>query len=71
MPVAEIINKILKTLPVGFRFHPTDEELVDHYLKSLVLGTGSPTDIIPVVEVCKREPEDLPGSLNYHGALSF
>lgn len=52
---------MLGMAPVGFRFHPTDEELVDHYLKLKILGMDSHVDIIPEVYVCKWEPWDLPG----------
>ncbi|KAF8019607.1 hypothetical protein BT93_G0329 [Corymbia citriodora subsp. variegata] len=46
-------------LPVGYRFHPTDEELVDHYLKLKVLGFRDNTCIIPEVDICKWEPWEL------------
>ena len=65
MSVGETIGAILETLPAGFRFHPTDEELVDHYLKLKILGMNSHVDIIPEVDVCKWEPWDLPGKLNH------
>lgn len=48
-------------LPPGFRFHPTDEELVVQYLKRKVLSYPLPASIIPEVEVCKSDPWDLPG----------
>lgn len=48
-------------LPPGFRFHPTDEELVVQYLKRKVLSFPLPASIIPEVEVCKSDPWDLPG----------
>ncbi|KAL6011711.1 hypothetical protein ACLOJK_002175 [Asimina triloba] len=48
-------------LPPGFRFHPTDEELVDQYLKRKVYSCPLPASIIPEIEVCKFDPWDLPG----------
>nr|UPI48798.1 NAC transcription factor 65 [Fagopyrum tataricum] len=48
-------------LPPGFRFHPTDEELVLQYLKRKVLSCPLPASIIPEVDVCKADPWDLPG----------
>ncbi|KAI8527887.1 hypothetical protein RHMOL_Rhmol12G0108800 [Rhododendron molle] len=48
-------------LPPGFRFHPTDEELVVQYLRRKVLSCPLPASIIPEVDVCKSDPWDLPG----------
>ncbi|XP_045796450.1 NAC domain-containing protein 83-like [Trifolium pratense] len=50
-------------LPPGFRFHPTDEELVVEYLKRKVLSLPLPASIIPEVDLCKSDPWDLPGDL--------
>lgn len=51
----------LESLPLGFRFHPTDEELVNHYLKRKINGRiRSEIEVIPEVDVCKCEPWDLP-----------
>ncbi|KEH18539.1 putative transcription factor NAM family [Medicago truncatula] len=48
-------------VPVGFRFRPTDEELVNHYLKKKLLGNDSiVNNVIAEVDVCKFEPWDLP-----------
>lgn len=55
-----IKNGVLR-LPPGFRFHPTDEELVVQYLKRKVLSYPLPASIIPEVDVCKSDPWDLPG----------
>ncbi|KAJ7945663.1 NAC domain [Quillaja saponaria] len=48
-------------LPPGFRFQPTDEELVFQYLKSKVFSCPLPASIIPEINVCKYDPWDLPG----------
>jgi hypothetical protein len=50
-------------LPPGFRFHPTDEELVVQYLKRKVFSLPLPASIIPQVDLCKSDPWDLPGDL--------
>ncbi|KAK4749167.1 hypothetical protein SAY87_026616 [Trapa incisa] len=48
-------------LPPGFRFHPTDEELVAYYLKRKINGHKIELEIIPEVDLYKCEPWDLPG----------
>ena len=48
-------------LPVGYRFHPTDEELVVHYLKRKVLGLPLPASVIPEFDVFQNNPSSLPG----------
>lgn len=51
----------LESLPLGFRFRPTDEELVNHYLKRKITGEiRSEREVIPEIDVCKCEPWDLP-----------
>ncbi|CAM8920280.1 unnamed protein product [Rhodiola kirilowii] len=44
----------------GFRFHPTDEELVKFYLKRKVCGKAFGFDAIGDADVYKCEPWDLP-----------
>ncbi|KAJ4784762.1 NAC protein [Rhynchospora pubera] len=48
------------SLPPGFRFHPTDEELVIYYLKRKINGREIELEIIPEVDLYKCEPWDLP-----------
>ncbi|KAK7252665.1 hypothetical protein RIF29_36777 [Crotalaria pallida] len=46
-------------VPPGFRFHPTDEELVDYYLKKKVASKRIDLDVIKDVDLYKIEPWDL------------
>ncbi|KFK38436.1 hypothetical protein AALP_AA3G113200 [Arabis alpina] len=47
------------SLAPGFRFHPTDEELVSYYLKRKVLSKPVRFDAIGEVDIYKNEPWDL------------
>ncbi|GFP78587.1 nac transcription factor nam-2 [Phtheirospermum japonicum] len=47
-------------LPPGFRFHPTDEELVVHYLKKKAASVPLPVTIIAEVDLYKFDPWELP-----------
>ncbi|KAG6632792.1 NAC domain-containing protein 83-like [Carya illinoinensis] len=48
-------------LPPGFRFQPTDEELVFNYLKNKVFSCPLPASIIPdQIKVWEYDPWDLP-----------
>lgn len=49
------------SLAPGFRFHPTDEELVWYYLKRKVCGKLFRFDTISEIDIYKSEPWDLPG----------
>ncbi|KAM6557477.1 hypothetical protein CsatB_004496 [Cannabis sativa] len=48
------------SLPPGFRFHPTDEELVGYYLKRKVEGLEIELEVIPVIDLYKFDPWELP-----------
>ncbi|XP_022158808.1 NAC domain-containing protein 17-like [Momordica charantia] len=50
-----------KVWPPGFRFHPTDEELILYYLKRKICGRKIKLDIIADTDVYKWDPEELPG----------
>ena len=47
-------------LPPGFRFHPTDEEVVTHYLTPKVLDCSFSCLVVADVDLNKIEPWDLP-----------
>ncbi|XP_047331879.1 NAC domain-containing protein 83-like [Impatiens glandulifera] len=50
------------SLPTGFKFEPSDEELILHYLHNKVMSRPLPDDnIIPDFEVWKSDPWDMPG----------
>lgn len=51
------------SIPVGFRFHPTEEEIISHYLTLKINGCNF-DEIIPEIDLYKWEPWDLRG--NYY-----
>ncbi|KAF8396389.1 hypothetical protein HHK36_018006 [Tetracentron sinense] len=51
----------MEELPPGFRFYPTEEELVSFYLHTKLEGKREGLDpVIPVVDVYELEPWQLP-----------
>ncbi|XP_044501515.1 NAC domain-containing protein 71-like [Mangifera indica] len=50
----------MASLPPGFRFHPTDAELVGYYLKRKEEGLEIQLEVIPVVDLYKFDPWELP-----------
>jgi len=50
-------------LPPGFRFHPTDEELVNHYLCRKCSSLPLAVPIIREIDLYKYDPWQLPGNL--------
>lgn len=53
------MDKVDDVMP-GFRFHPTDEELVDFYLKRKIQQKSLPIELIKQVDIYKYDPWDLP-----------
>lgn len=49
-------------VPPGFRFYPTDEELVGYYLKKKVDSKRIDLNVIKDVDLYKIEPWDLQGT---------
>ncbi|WOK96409.1 NAC domain-containing protein [Canna indica] len=52
-------------LPPGFRFHPTDEELVMHYLCRKCAGLPIAVPIVAELDLYKFDPWQLPGMATY------
>ncbi|KAJ0972191.1 hypothetical protein J5N97_020150 [Dioscorea zingiberensis] len=44
----------------GFRFHPTDEELIDYYLRRKLEGKHFNVDFIPFLDLYSYDPWELP-----------
>lgn len=47
----------------GFRFHPTEEELLDFYLNHIVHGSKLNFDVIGTLNIYLYDPRELPGLL--------
>lgn len=59
------LRGVLTNLP-GFRFYPTEEELVGFYLKKTIQG-GHQLNfdrIIPTLDLYQYDPWELPGTLD-------
>ncbi|CAN1129665.1 NAC domain-containing protein 10 [Linum perenne] len=48
-------------LPPGFRFHPTDQELLIYYLKQKISSSSPSFSLIADINIYKFNPWDLPG----------
>uniref|UniRef100_A0A6N2K9Q3 NAC domain-containing protein n=1 Tax=Salix viminalis TaxID=40686 RepID=A0A6N2K9Q3_SALVM len=44
----------------GYRFIPTDDELIVYYLKRKIMGQQLPCDVIPTIDVYASNPDKLP-----------
>lgn len=53
------MSQLTSRVPVGFRFHPTDEELVGYYLPKKVNARKIDLDLIRELDLYKLEPWDL------------
>ena len=61
----ELIMSEQGQLPPGFRFHPTDEELITCYLASKVFNGGLCGVDIVEVDLNRCDPWELPGKSWY------
>uniref|UniRef100_A0A5B7ABW8 Putative NAP n=1 Tax=Davidia involucrata TaxID=16924 RepID=A0A5B7ABW8_DAVIN len=55
-----MVGKNSSDLPPGFRFHPTDEELIMYYLRNQATSRPCPVSIITEVDIYKFDPWQLP-----------
>lgn len=53
------------SLPPGFRFYPTDEELLVQYLCRKVAGHHFSLQVIGDIDLYKFDPWDLPSKQNF------
>jgi hypothetical protein len=54
----------MEDLPPGFRFYPTEEELVGFYLHNQLQGQMHHhiNRVIPIIDINGKEPWDLPSN---------
>nr|UBT01683.1 NAC transcription factor 79 [Litchi chinensis] len=57
---SDLDKNIDEVMLPGFRFHPTDEELVGFYLKRKIQQRSLPIELIKQVDIYKFDPWDLP-----------
>ncbi|KAK6159925.1 hypothetical protein DH2020_003306 [Rehmannia glutinosa] len=60
-----MVGKNSSGLPPGFRFHPTDEELIMFYLQYQATSRPCPVSIIPEVDIYKFDPWELPDKAEF------
>jgi hypothetical protein len=65
-PAGMTTPRTVGALPAGFRFHPTDEELIVHYLRQRAASAPCPAAIIAEVDIYKLDPWDLPSRAAFH-----
>lgn len=51
-------------VPPGFRFHPTEQELVGYYLKRKINCLQIDLGVIIDIDLYRMEPWDIQGTLN-------
>ncbi|KAG8662796.1 hypothetical protein MANES_01G144500v8 [Manihot esculenta] len=56
---AAMMESMESCVPPGFRFHPTDEELVGYYLRKKVASQKIDLDVIRDIDLYRIEPWDL------------
>lgn len=58
-PITDMMESMESYVPPGFRFHPTDEELVGYYLRKKVASQKIDLDVIRGIDLYRIEPWDL------------
>jgi hypothetical protein len=49
----------------GFRFHPTEEELIEFYLRRKVEGKRFNVELITFLDLYRYDPWELPGKYTF------
>ena len=65
LPVTDPMTQL--SLPPGFRFYPTDEELLVQYLCRKVAGYDFSLQIIADIDLYKFDPWVLPSKYSFTG----
>jgi len=60
-------EKLDEVVLPGFRFHPTDEELVGFYLKRKIQQRPLSIELIKQLDIYKYDPWDLPSKRTHTG----
>lgn len=58
------MDQLESCVPPGFRFHPTEEELVGYYLNRKINSLKIDLDVIIDIDLYKIEPWDIQGIFN-------
>ena len=66
-----MVDLPMESLPLGFKFSPTDEELIKHYLRLKNEDHDFEVQVIAEVDFYKFEPWELPGILSLSLSLSL
>ncbi|XP_060668300.1 NAC domain-containing protein 2 isoform X3 [Ziziphus jujuba] len=59
----EELSSVFK-FPAGFRFHPSDEELIVYYLQNKVTSRPLPASVIAEIDLYRYNPWELPSLSN-------
>lgn len=65
------VDKVDEVMLPGFRFHPTDEELVGFYLKRKIQHRPLSIELIKQLDIYKYDPWDLPSTYHHHHFIHF
>lgn len=60
------VDKVDEVMLPGFRFHPTDEELVGFYLKRKIQQRPLSIELIKQLDIYKFDPWDLPSKILFN-----
>ena len=58
-----VMKKLSLKLPSGYRFSPTEQEIIELFLKSKITGNDKEINHVPEIEFYDHEPWDLQRNL--------